>query len=346
MRSSISSSRRSLAPARLNTLSLVTLAALLTGCLLIVVDHGLRTRGALPSLQNTRELWALARDRVAADKATDSIVLMGASRMQTNIALDELRQRSGGRVHQLAVSGGAPFRMFEDIVEDTEFRGTIVLSMVSPWLVPGLGRDALKERFVDYHADHWNWARALDTRLENAVAARFVFSHPHYGLRSVLSSLVLHGVPFRRPLYLTTAPDREQALMFEHADRAALRKRRVESTREDFAGKAMPGAAEWERIVAEFAALVGKFRARGGEVVLMRLPSSGALRDVEEGFAPRAEYWDSLARALPGPSLHYEDAPALRGFALPDGSHIDATDKSAFTAAFADALEGFGVFDR
>ena len=89
-----------------------------------------------------------------------------------------------------------------------------------------------------------------------------------------------------------------------------------------------------------------RIRARGGRVILVRFPTSGALwTSVDERFYPRAEYWDVFAARTGMHMLHFQDVPGLAGFDCPDGSHIDAKDRTAFTEALLDALDERGWLD-
>jgi hypothetical protein len=81
-----------------------------------------------------------------------------------------------------------------------------------------------------------------------------------------------------------------------------------------------------------------QIRARGGEVVLIRMPTSGDLWTLHELQYPRAEYWDRLVAVTGLPAIHFADYPGLSGFECPDFSHLDARDSPRFTQALAAIL--------
>jgi hypothetical protein len=61
---------------------------------------------------------------------------------------------------------------------------------------------------------------------------------------------------------------------------------------------------------------------------------------MEEKRYPRAQFWDRFA-ALPNVhAVNFEDVPALKSIAVPDGSHVDYRNRAALTRALVDAFAG------
>ncbi len=84
--------------------------------------------------------------------------------------------------------------------------------------------------------------------------------------------------------------------------------------------------------------LTGKIRKRGGNVFLIRLPTTGMQWKTDEADAPKAQYWDSLATLSGMESIHFRDYPELNTFDCPDESHLDGTDVIEFTKRFGRIL--------
>ncbi|MGH8099916.1 MAG: hypothetical protein ACREIW_01365, partial [Chthoniobacterales bacterium] len=78
-------------------------------------------------------------------------------------------------------------------------------------------------------------------------------------------------------------------------------------------------------------AAVEKIRARGGKVVFVRFPHTGALKELEDRDTPRAKTWDPLLKATHAPGIYYSDFPELSGFSCPEWSHLSAGDSVEFT---------------
>lgn len=83
--------------------------------------------------------------------------------------------------------------------------------------------------------------------------------------------------------------------------------------------------------------LVVALRSRGSRVVFVDLPTSGLVRDIEQHRYPRALYWDKFAASTSAQVLRSEDDPEMNQFVCPDGSHLDARQRAAFTHAMLQA---------
>jgi hypothetical protein len=88
-----------------------------------------------------------------------------------------------------------------------------------------------------------------------------------------------------------------------------------------------------DRVLDEVAADVRKIRARGGDVVFVRMPSAGPFREIENAAFPRERHWDELLRRADAAGVHFEDHPDLRDVEIPEWSHIRAGDTDRFTRA-------------
>src|SRR5881392_2137993 len=85
-----------------------------------------RSIGYGPTLNNSEDLWALARQRVR----PESVVIIGDSRGWFDLDLDELQKGLGKRPVQLAMGGGCGYPVLADLADDKTFHGTIICSIV------------------------------------------------------------------------------------------------------------------------------------------------------------------------------------------------------------------------
>jgi hypothetical protein len=90
--------------------------------------------------------------------------------------------------------------------------------------------------------------------------------------------------------------------------------------------------------IADVAASIGRIRARGGEVVFIRPPSAGLLRERELRNTPRATTWDRLLRETGTFGIHFEDHPAMQGLDVPEWSHLSRDSATRFTRAYVGVL--------
>ena len=85
-----------------------------------------RSQGYSPNLNDDKTLWAIQRSKV--DKATDKqVLILGSSRAYFDIQLNEFEQHTGILPIQLASTGSSPLPIFNDIVENSDFTGTVII---------------------------------------------------------------------------------------------------------------------------------------------------------------------------------------------------------------------------
>lgn len=315
--------------------------------LLVVYDSWLRGQGAVPSFGYSVERWSMERARLGADRNPNSIVFLGASRMQADIDLETVeRLYPEGEVYQLAVPGAAPYAALEDIAKNTAFRGTVVVSLM-PWWILEAGSKHDQDQEVSYYRNYWNGARWLDTKANNLIARQFVFTDENYRLHHMLETLISEGKLVAELSHVTTSERRQLRFDFKGADLEEVRGIAMEWAQWEIEQGGEPEASDWAQALADTSALVSKIRARGGQVVMCRMPTAGLLREQETALYPRERYWDDMAGNIPADAhIHFDDYDSLSDFEFPDYSHVDYRDAPAFTQALFEAIEASGVSIR
>lgn len=314
-----------------------------------------RSQGYAPSLDDTNDLWAEARRTVQ----PDSIVLIGTSRMLFDIDLDVLEQGLGQRPTQLAIVGSSPFPILADLAADESFRGTLLIDIVPMMYLapPGSPPYAASEKALARHG-HWNhaqrWSHALSLPLERHVA---FLQQEDLTLAKLIERLpipdragALVG-PKMPPYFYTIDRDRRARMVPEAAVVGSRLQQQVAGTwlplfsmpppptfipLERF--QQMMGAA-FEARFADTAKHIARIQARGGKVVLLRLPVTGPLAEREEQLAPRAVTWDRLVRENRVPAIHFADHAELNAFDCPEWSHLSAEDSVEFTRRLVPHLQ-------
>ena len=110
-----------------------------------------------------------------------------------------------------------------------------------------------------------------------------------------------------------------------------------------FGQEAQAHPPEKEATTAFFLDDLEKFKKRGGNVILVRCPSSGGLRIGENMGLPRAEFWDDLVAKAKVPSYHFEDIDKFKNLKCPEWSHLSAKDARMFTTELATIMLNDGV---
>jgi hypothetical protein len=318
--------------ARIGTVRLGRAWLLAAGLVLLVLgsSEGLwRARGFAPALRDGPRLWAFERAR-ASRLGRRALVLVGASRMQVDMDLRALAAGTGMEPVQLAIDGTSGVPVLADLAADESFRGTVVFS-----LMPGLAAedDTRAREYVAFYHE-----QGLSDRLEfplwETVQRSLVSRSPALSHNVLIRAAFGRGMP--TPGTGGIRPDRSRPFDYTVFD-AEPRRRRVERA---LALRPAPSCSPEEFLAdcARHDAMARRIRARGGEVVFVRMPISGGLWTLDARRYPRADYWDRFAATADSPTIHFADYPSLSRFECPDFSHLDASDAPAFTRAFARIL--------
>jgi hypothetical protein len=299
-----------------------------------------RSQGHGPSIVDDPALWAHHRERVY-ERGSQTIVLLGMSRMQLNVAIPTFRQRSTEySVVQLAVAGRAPIAALRDLAEDEQFVGIVICGITPPGLLRK-NRDRQEEYVRLYRR-----GRTVNARLNEHIGwflqQHLVVLNPQVRLLAVAFHL-FQSRNLPRPNYVTTHFDRSRSADFTKVEIVSFREDLVERARGLYEASQPPTAEEWLEEALETTPMVERIQERGGRVVFARFPTSGKHRDLDEQYYPRREYWDQFAAKTPALTIHFDDVPTLSRFELPDTSHLDYRDTAAFTEALVDELTRRGV---
>ena len=286
-----------------------------------------RVRGFVPSIRATPAVWCMERERVT----PDSVVLLGASRIQTGVNPAQLESLLGRRVVQLAIPGSSPLPLLEAFAAQQTFQGLLIVG-----LNPRVAFDATSEREADTRAymrqydDYLMPFGYVESHITTEIHAALVMRDPGLSPSNLADRIVTRRWP--KPSHRRMDRRRFERLDFSQVrvDYVEDRQYQVIATH----GRPIVGAGIAETI-AHYATLVDQVRAHGGDVVFVRMPVSGRVKDVEEERYPRALYWDPFASGVGAVAIHYEDHDTLRHFTCPEGSHLSAADAARFTAALA-----------
>jgi hypothetical protein len=84
-----------------------------------------RARGFRPSLNDDAALWALSR-KEASNGDPDSVVFVGASRIQLGLNTEVFAEKTGKRPIVLAIDGESPIPVLRNLASDESFRGLVI----------------------------------------------------------------------------------------------------------------------------------------------------------------------------------------------------------------------------
>lgn len=331
---------------------LLVAAVVLTALGTVAWEIRARALDYAPGLNDTSDLWADRRESVK----PDSLVIIGDSRALFDMDLDVLEQSLGRRPVQLALVGSCAYPILENLANDETFRGTVIASVVpGMWMVPPPAPPyknslrALKryqERTVAQRAghhlgmfleEHIAFMKQDDLTLEQLLKTVDVPSRANY-----------HAPP-RLPPYFATIDRERQTRMTETAARPGPLQERIKNGWPPlFSPPPFPAhtpkfvyegiAKAVEARFGQTAAAVQKIRARGGQVVFVRFPHSGPLKELEDRGTPRSAAWTRLMQETGAPNIYYSDHPELI-FDCPEWSHLSAADATLFSQRLVPHLQ-------
>jgi hypothetical protein len=311
-----------------------------------------RSQGYIPGLEDDKALWAVQRSKV--EKATENdVVLYGSSRLLFDIQLNEFEKSTGIRPIQLATAGASPLPGFHDLVENTNFTGTAIVGvtpglffsttfpMASPW-------ERIQNR-VNYYFDR-TYAQRINHYLSIPLQNTFAFLtadeedwNDDLNLKTLLANIQIGNrikviPPFYR--FQDISIDRNVTMKNKTVQDTAFANT-VKKVWQFFGNSAPP--PDKESTMNFFVKDAEKFIARGGNLILVRCPSTGYYKEGEAMFLPRAEFWDELVLNTNAKAYHYNDYETLKNFDCPEWSHLSKESAEIFTTELANIMINDGA---
>jgi len=311
----------------------------LTLLIVLVVVGGwellVRNANLGPRHVDNKVLWADTRHRLN-KQGDEAIVLIGASRMLRGVDVETMGGFFGRPVFQLSVEGSSYLPLLENLGADPRIKGTVVVSVAPAFtfnrLLFQLDK-SVQSIYLDYY-DSQSYSRRLEQRMRLFAQGQFGFRSPDAKLAVVVPELLTTG-SLPAPNWQTIFRNRSVHMDYD----AAPIKQTDGGIAARYAENIKPySEEEFQLIVNYIATIVRQLRAKGVDVYFVRLPSTGAVREVENVFFPREKYWDLLEQNIDADFVHFDEYPELDGYLSGDGSHVDSKHNVAFTKALSDVL--------
>jgi hypothetical protein len=307
----------------------------------------LRHKGAVPDYDDNAELWAHTRAMVyePADKAT---VFIGSSRIKYDLDIPTWEKLTGNHAIQLAMVGSSPRHFLTDLANDPNFKGRLVVDVTEVLFFSKRGNES-PDAGINFYKKRTPAQRAsfvLDKPLESRIA---FLNEGQYALNALLGKVHVKDRPGVYPFLDFPAGfeynrfNRQNAMtpgFIADTNQINQVKGIWALLRQDptppMSGKPL------DSVMMSVKADVNKIKARGGDVIFTRTPSSGWFFMAEQHGYPRKAYWDRLLAETGCKGIYFGDYPAMAKLVCPELSHLTPADAAIFTQNLIPILEEKG----
>lgn len=313
------------------------------GLFLVAIEVVARAQGYEPMVNDTKELWCYHRDRVS-KAGKNSLVLVGASRMQNDIVPEELSsQIPDTEVAMLALSGHDSMAMLESLANDEKFTGTVVWSSTILWMKGEYFAQTMT-RFIEFYENEWSWRMHLSTEVQILMQEHLAILHEGFSFEALKARLF--GLQYENLSFARASRFRE--VHWARTEDILSKKTRANKIYADsFEQSPFPSPEAMSQHYSRVEQTIQKLIRKGCRVVVLRLPSSGKVWELEQQYTPKEFYWDRFAQQTAAETYHFKDYVSLSGFECSDNTHLDYSDAILFTRAFAELLlEGGDISDH
>jgi hypothetical protein len=311
-------------------------------------EISLRNKGIPISYDDGPPLWSNNRAMVY-EPIDDAVIFIGSSRIKYDLDIPTWDKLTNIHALQLAVEGSNPRPALEDLANDPNFKGRLIVDVTEGlFFSNGSPRDNTLNANIKYYHDRTP-AQQASFYLNKPLESQFIFLNKDYfSLNAQLDELEIKSRPgvFKMPLFpmefSNNTFERQMFMTPEFVADTVLRNK-VKSNWAFFAEmskKAPPmKEAELAAIFKSVKDATDKIKARGGEVLFVRTPSSGPYLQGENMGFPREKYWNKLLAYTNCPGIHFLDYPEIAHFECPEFSHLSQPDAIIFTKHLIEILE-------
>jgi hypothetical protein len=329
-------------------------AGILSLIVVLVIIGGwefyLRSIGISNSFDDNESLWAYKRAQIY-DEPERSTFFIGSSRIKFDIDLKTWEEVTGEKALQLALVGTSPQLILKDLAEDKNFKGKLIVDGTEFILFSrDAGDQESAKKSIEYYKK-WTPAQKASFYIDYFLQSNLVFlEQKKFSLNGLLDQLPLTSrkgvVTFSGfPVGFEPTTFSRQNIMSDVFIKDNSRQQRVKDIWRKFGAVSTtlgPTGDTLNKIFNDLKNSIDKIKERGGQVIFLRPPSSGELREAEKIAYPKNLFWDKLLSYTNTPGIYFEDYPEMAHFICPEWSHLSPKDAITFTKLLIKILEQDG----
>jgi len=304
----------------------------------------LRHRGAVIDYDDGPELYAHVRDMVyePSDKAT---VFIGSSRIKYDIDIPTWEKLYGTHAVQLAMTGSSPLHMLDDLAADTGFKGKLVVDVTEVLFFSHHGNED-PDAGISYYRKR-TLAQKASFILDEPVEAHLAFlNKDNYSITGLLGRVPVKNRPGVYPFLNFPAGFGVTEFNRQNKMTPAF----VADTNQQNQVKGIWGLLaqdptppmhghDLDSLLLTVKQDIDKIKARGGDVIFTRTPSTGMFYMGEQKGFPRAAYWDRLLAYTGCKGFYFKDSPVTARLDCPEWSHLSPDGAVVYTTSLAGTLK-------
>lgn len=321
----------------------IILVLITIGCWEVYV----RSIGISFSFDDNEPLWAYKRSQVY-DQPERSTFFIGSSRIKFDIDLETWEQVTSEKAIQLALVGTSPQQVLKDLADDKNFKGKLIIDGTEFIL---FSRDPADQesakKSIEYY-QKWTPAQKASFYIDYVLQRNLVFlESKKMSLNALLDQLPYperKGVPVFKgfPIGFEPTTFNRQNIMSDEFVKDTVRQTQVENAWIQFGAVSSRPGIKGDSLLNIFKDLkksINKIKARGGQIIFIRPPSSGAALEGEKLAFPRELYWDKLLTYTNTPGIYFEDYPEIANFNCPEWSHLSPQQARLYTKKIIEILQ-------
>ena len=306
----------------------------------------LRNQNLKPSYDDNDALWANQRARVY-EPANETVVFIGSSRIKYDLDIPTWEKLTGKKAVMLAMTGSNPRPVLANLAADENFKGNLVIDVTEILFLSDAPHYSEKPNTnLAYYKDRTP-AQLASFQVNHLLESQLVFLDEDYlTINAKLKELQIPnrpGVfvmpPF--PIGFERTQFSEQALMSdEFVSVKSQQQQMIDIWHILMSGPKPPPMPEaaMMAVINSVKSDVDKIRARGGNVMFVRTPSTGMMGQGEKMAFPKDKFWDKLIKETGCKGLHYTDSSVMSQLVCIEESHLKPTDAVIFTKEFVRML--------
>ena len=332
-------------------------AAILSLMMVVIVigcwEFYLRNHGVKISYNDDAPLWANKRAQIY-DSQERSTFFIGASRIKFDLDIPTWESVTGERAVQLALVGTSPQLILKNLSDDKNFKGKLIVDITEfAVFTRDSGDHASAKKSVEYY-NKQTPAQLASFHINHVLESQFIFLESKVFSLGALLSRRLHfanrkGIDpdVNFPIGFEPSMYNRQNVMSERFLADTIGQRTMKNYWRRFGildtTHGMTGDT-LQNIFNDMKTNIDKIKARGGQVIFVRPPSSGDMLEAEKKAFPKEGYWNKLLAYTNTPGIHFEDYPEMTNFICPEWSHLSPKDAVLFTKSLIKILEQKGWF--